>query len=472
MIMYNILVVDDEQIVIDSVRFIVKNNIRNAAVCAGFRSGAAALQQIGSLKPDIVLMDICMPGINGLDTIAQMKLVCPNAVYVIISAYEQFEFAKQAVELDVYEYLLKPVKKQVLVDVINRIMAEISDRANEFNRALKAEEKFKNALSVLEPGLIYSIIMNRNPAQALKNYRELSGITTTRGYIMVLKYEFGEKKARGAIEDEPFFLVFREILKIRRRCILGPAMSDRTAVYIFCDDDDYQSRVKAAGFAEGLLRELKKKSGIAFSIGIGGVKDDDQIAYSYEEALIALRHGRGEVAHIAEAAGVQPDNGADIISRDAQLLEAVEAGDADKVDTILRELFDRMDRNSALGCGNSESRNRLIEIAVMAHRAAHRLNVGEDDYLKFNSYLGEMLEIKDSNEFKEWYIMRMVYLAMKIRKAREASTGRIVSQAKAYISDNYGKQISLNMLAKSLGVSPSISASYSRRRQAPTLWNT
>ena len=245
--MYKLMVVDDEQIVIDAVNFIVKNHIENVSVCVSARSGGAAIELIAQHKPDIVLMDICMPGMNGLETIAEIKRIAPATRFVVISAYEQFEFAKQAVELNVRDYLLKPVNKQRLIDTLDRVVIELDAEQAKVRRTLEAQEKYEQAMRVLEHGLIYSILINRDPAQELTQYRELVGIDDDSGYIMILRYDCPDKKEwkgiRKNMEEEQFFLVFRDILKIRRHCLIGPAMPDRTVVYIFSrENDEYQSR--------------------------------------------------------------------------------------------------------------------------------------------------------------------------------------------------------------------------------------
>ena len=171
--MYKLMVVDDEQIVIDAVNFIVKNHIDDVSVCVSARSGSAAIELIAQHKPDIVLMDICMPGMNGLETIAEIKRIAPATRFVVISAYEQFEFAKQAVELNARDYLLKPVNKQRLIDTLDRIVIELDAEQAKVMRTLEAQEKYEQAMRVLEHGLIYSILINRDPAQELAQYREL-----------------------------------------------------------------------------------------------------------------------------------------------------------------------------------------------------------------------------------------------------------------------------------------------------------
>ena len=63
------------------------------------RSGREAIEKAEAVKPDLIFMDIRMPGINGIDAIREIKAVYPQVEFVILSACEQFEFAKEAVNL-------------------------------------------------------------------------------------------------------------------------------------------------------------------------------------------------------------------------------------------------------------------------------------------------------------------------------------------------------------------------------------
>jgi len=456
--MYKLMVVDDEQIVIDAVNFIVKNHTDNISVCVSARSGSAAIESIARHKPDIVLMDICMPGMNGLEAIAEIKRIAPATRFVIISAYEQFEFAKQAVELNVREYLLKPVNKQRLIDTLDRLTVELDAEQMNVRRSLEAQEKYEQAMRVLEHGLIYSILINRDPAQELKQYRELAGIEDSNGYIMILRYESSDGSAgiRKNIEEEQFFLVFRDILKIRRHCLIGPAMPDRVVVYIFSkENDEYYSRVRSIGFAEEIMREIRKVSNLNFSIGIGSIRDDHQIAYSYEESVKALREGGGDsIVHISDISQKKSREERLAVNGEQQLLEALELGDAQKAGQILYDIFKQFDTRELFSMAGSKLRNKLIELIVVAHRIAMDLNVEEDAYLNYNGYLNEVLQIDDPGEFEAWYKNRITYLAMKIKKTREMATSKIVADAKRYIESHYSQDISLDVLSRKLGISP------------------
>ena len=91
--MYRLLIADDEQIVLDSIRFIVERNFADVAVAGTARSGREAIEKAENLKPDIIFMDIMMPGINGIEAIKEIRSRMGNVLIVILSAYDQILFS-------------------------------------------------------------------------------------------------------------------------------------------------------------------------------------------------------------------------------------------------------------------------------------------------------------------------------------------------------------------------------------------
>lgn len=86
-------------------------------------NGDEACRMIAQTKPDLVLMDINMPGINGLDVISRLSGTFPDLRYIIISGYDEFDYARKALRLGVADYLLKPIDKQELYDLIKKLTA-------------------------------------------------------------------------------------------------------------------------------------------------------------------------------------------------------------------------------------------------------------------------------------------------------------------------------------------------------------
>jgi len=126
--MHTVLIVDDEEPVLESYGFILENGVDGFRLAGKARSGYEAIKLIYELNPDIVFMDINMPGIDGLDTIAEVHEKFSDTVFVLSTAYERFDLATRAIPLGVFAYLVKPVSKKLFVETLLGISAALEKR--------------------------------------------------------------------------------------------------------------------------------------------------------------------------------------------------------------------------------------------------------------------------------------------------------------------------------------------------------
>jgi len=100
--MYQILLADDEGIVIDALRFIVEKNFKNQCKVNHAMTGRSVIEQAEKLKPDIIIMDIQMPGINGIEAMKEIRKRDSNVIFIVMTAYDKFNYAKEAINLGVW----------------------------------------------------------------------------------------------------------------------------------------------------------------------------------------------------------------------------------------------------------------------------------------------------------------------------------------------------------------------------------
>lgn len=130
--MYGIFLVEDESIIRETLRDTIPWNQYGYAFLGEASDGEMALTQIRQLKPDVVLTDIRMPFMDGLDLSRMIRQEFPWMKIIIISGYDDFEYARQALNIGVEQYLLKPVTKHTLIQVLAQVKEKIDqDRAQQ-----------------------------------------------------------------------------------------------------------------------------------------------------------------------------------------------------------------------------------------------------------------------------------------------------------------------------------------------------
>ncbi len=455
--MYSLLVCDDEQIMIESVKHIVEKEFGNIRIAETARSGREAIEKTLATKPDIILTDIKMPGINGLDAVKEIKKVHSDVKIVIVSAYEFFEYAKQAVELGVSEYLIKPVKKERLVDTLRRIITQLDDERRKYSWELEAKERIEKMLSAVEHNFIYSLLFSQVSKNDITMYKkEFFDMDNETGFISVMMFnkkgKSGDYKTqlKDSLDIQEIYAFFKDNLKYRWKCIVGPVMLDRVVVYVAQGIDDlYQQRVQSITCIEDIMRLLEEKYDIEFKVGIGRIHNDQDIMISYQEALRALNCNEcGRVVHIDDIAPNIYDAGYEIVAQENKLLIGLENGDVQKCLTILSDIF----RKYPNFFEQENIHYRVIEMMTAVRRIA--MENGINDNIEPGYYIKRILCCKSSQEFEQVCTEEIRHVACEIGARKRCNIGEIVEKTNILISERFFEDLNLDDISKELHISP------------------
>lgn len=454
--MYSLMVFDDEQIVIESVKHIVENELKNIQVTQTARSGREAIEKARIERPDIILTDIRMPGISGLEAVKEIKKLHNNIKFVIVSVYEYFEFAKQAVELGVSDYLIKPVNKARLVDTLERITSQLDEERRKYDQELEAKEKIDRMISVAEHSFIYSLLLSQQVD--FQEYKALFDIKSDTGYIFILTFQGRKEQFRpmaqfgDKVRNQKFYTFFKDSLKRKHQCIVGPIMLDRVVVYIAQNiEDHYQQRVQTIAYLEEVIASMEKAYNVDFKVGVGKVHDGENIIVSYQEALKALNYAESDkVIHIDDIAPNIYNVGFEILAEEQKLIGAIERGDAPLCMNILTDIFNKysnyFEQEGLL--------SRLIEMMIVAHRIAIEYGIDNDKYIEYSKYINQILSCATKKEFEQMCMERIRYIACKISKSKEKTIGIIVDKANKIIHERFHQELTLDEISKELYISP------------------
>ena len=150
--MYKVLLVDDEYMITEGLKRLIPFDKWDMEVVATANHADDALDYIREHPVDIVISDVNMPDKTGLEMIGEMKELLPNAYYILLSGYQEFDYVKKAMNLNVVDYLVKPVDKVELERLLEKIASQLGEKSHEpeiLNQQLD-EEAFKAHLSQKE----------------------------------------------------------------------------------------------------------------------------------------------------------------------------------------------------------------------------------------------------------------------------------------------------------------------------------
>lgn len=136
MIMYKALVVDDEALERKVMKKVITEEVKEIRLIGEASTGKEALEIVNEKKPDIILMDIKMPKMDGLEATQNILNKFPNTKIIIITAYNDFNYVQRAIKHGAVDYLLKPVKLEKVVKILNDLIIEIEEE-NLYEHLLK-----------------------------------------------------------------------------------------------------------------------------------------------------------------------------------------------------------------------------------------------------------------------------------------------------------------------------------------------
>ena len=123
--MLKVLIVDDELAIREGMPYVIEWEKYGFKVAGQASNGQEALEKVEKLKPDLVISDIRMPVMDGLELIEKLCVSKSNVKTIILSGYDEFEYAKKAIEYNASGYLLKPVEEEELIELLTKVKSDI-----------------------------------------------------------------------------------------------------------------------------------------------------------------------------------------------------------------------------------------------------------------------------------------------------------------------------------------------------------
>ena len=126
--MYKVVIIDDEPIIVEGLSRVIKWEQYGCCLAGTAGSGHEGLELISKVDPDIIFSDISMPGMDGLQMIAAIRVSHPNTMITILTGYREFDYAQTAIKLGVSRFLLKPSRLSELEEAVEFMVASLHER--------------------------------------------------------------------------------------------------------------------------------------------------------------------------------------------------------------------------------------------------------------------------------------------------------------------------------------------------------
>lgn len=153
--MLRIIIADDEFDIVELCRALI--TYPGAKIVGEACNGIDLLKKIRELNPDVVITDICMPGMTGLELIERAKQEFPAVNFIVMSGYTEFQYAQTALRFGVWDYLLKPLKKAELNRALEKLDHELGDRAEQRQEAARVQNELQESMDILREQYVRTV---------------------------------------------------------------------------------------------------------------------------------------------------------------------------------------------------------------------------------------------------------------------------------------------------------------------------
>ena len=453
--MKRILVVDDERPVVDGILHIVKRDLADEFEIVGTAStGREAIDRASTLGPDIILLDVRMPGLSGLDAVRELRRRGSEAVFILVTAYERFDIALEAVELGVLDYLLKPVTREMLARSLRAAAAFVDRRGELEHREIEHKEREERLHAFVETAFLHAIVLGEKIGPQLEKYRK--ALALEEEVFLAVAIAFRSTEGSTQVEEAAAMHErIRETLRYKSRALVGPLFR-KMCIVIIPLKEEAEALAAEAELREILSQALETKVGRGpLRLGFGRVADGDELHEAWNEALLDL-WGEGARSEIQRGSPRGHKGGIDAVDKDHEDYADHEAYSAAIVEgsaESAREALERIVLSLRYRTGlTMAERFRLASLFGGAYRSLEKRKALGTDQANEEFDMRDLLEVADGPDME---------LALRARHERVAEWLRLmprhsvaVAGAIAFVRDNFGGSITLELAADAVGLSP------------------
>lgn len=478
-----VFLVEDEMVIRRGIKNSIDWEKEGYIFCGEASDGELAYPMIIKEKPDILITDIRMPFMDGLELCKLVKKELPNIKILILSGYDEFDYAKEAIRLGVTEYLLKPISSGKLLEALNGVSESIRREKEDKDLVRKyMEEMRENTEHEKQKFFEQMIAGNLSMADALETGKKYEMNLSAGMYnLLLFRFTLGEenRKSRELLGEAEYAI---EKLTERLEYVFEFQRGVEGWAFLLMADNEEQMSERVKELSKDLEEIMKNYSTIAYFGGIGQpVARLRELEESFREAERALAaRFTMELNRIISVEDIRMAQNVDTLDD----IEITSFGEIEKTRTMLEKFLNN---------GAEDEIDEFVDVYINELPEENLKSVLMRQYIIMDAYIvmmsfcekiegieGEMQaqseELKNSMKTIQTLEEIKNYIRMLLKKiigVRDTISGRrysdIIEIAKDQIRKTYmSDEISLNTIAAEVGMSPSYFSSIFSKEMGKT----
>ncbi|MDD3251020.1 MAG: response regulator [Lachnospiraceae bacterium] len=464
MSLYRIILVDDEEEVRKGIIRKIDWERLGFEVAGDAENGQEALEKIEQLEPDVVMTDIRMPYMDGLTLTARIRQKYPSIKVLIFSGFDDFEYAQQAIKLNVTEYILKPVNVEELTEILGRVKENLDEEIEQRRNVNLLRDSYRSSLPILRElflnDMVRSAVGSEEIEKKLKEY-EIDILGARKWLAAVIAVEQEEQTAERvlSLHQELIPISVKQLMEDNlEKCYRFSIFNSTAGLTLIAAVDEENTQTGLIDLLNEICKESKKILQVPITIGVGcGCQDLEQIGKSYQLAIDALGYkaivGGGKPIYINDVEPVNRGSLQMTSQEEAALVAAVKFGPREKIETTIKELIARME-DARVHLRQHQLYMMSIVNCMTRLMQQYDLNPG-DMFNTQDQYRDILMTIQRRDEFETWMIAVGCRMNEVLNRERDNTTKKVIVEAKSYIQEHYpDPDLSVEMICRELHMSP------------------
>ncbi len=464
--MPGLLVADDMAIVRSTVaQLVAREKLMSLHPVTEACNGQEAVSLASQMQPDIVLMDVKMPGLDGLQAAAAICTEHPATKVIMLTAHNEFSLAQQALKLGAADYLLKPVRPAKLVATLLQVQAQIDQERQRDLEAEEVQNRLRQTLPMIEDSLVKNLVFGLVLDRGLLA-EALNQLGKTISWPAVIVVDVDGFNSTGADELRHWCgmltAIVRQSVANPARSLIGQSEPGRV-VGIISTDNALTAVDQMRELGHIIRRAVETKTPLTVTVSLGRCYPDlESVPRSYAEASLAKRrkahHGGNTVVHIDDLHPLNANRNLPYpLQLERDLLDSVRLGQSQASLKLMTTMVDYLLGQPEKSHGAMY--NHFVEIMALLSRAAIDAGVPVAEILDLSHHqLRELSPLPGAAEIRSWTLNCLTELMAAIQVVTQSKD--VVQQAITYIHQNqHRSDISLKEVAGVVNLSPSHLAS-------------
>ncbi len=463
-VMLKVFLIEDEFVVREGIKNNVDWQSHGYEFCGEASDGELAFPMIQKLKPDIVITDIRMPFMDGLTLSRLIKKEMPWIEIIILSGYEEFEYAKEGIKIGIASYLLKPISGEELLKEVDIVASKIEEKRKEREIREKYMKEMEENISKEKKDLFQYLVTGAKSVVELFEIAERLNIDLSAMWYNIILIKF---QSMNHAHDEYSGSIIEIEEKLKKfdgdAHMLAFDRNLEGKAFLFKADSEEELRQIQDNYLSSIKEIMTEYEHIRYFVGIGvPVNRLGELPNSFEKASHAFAH-RYLVNENVILSYEEMEQGIYLEKEDfnisnvnpkqidrAKIREFLKTGNKEETIYFVDEFF------KELGASAMQSKIFRQYITMDAYFCVV-------DFVEGLQYTREEIEPLDvasetlqSQENAMKYVIRIIEEALELRERAVSNRyGDVVDEVMKYIEENYAEEdLSLNLLASHVNFSP------------------